>query len=234
MSNPQTIYICGDSFSSVDSDYGNNWPEMLADKLPQIQVVNLSMPSASNYLIYLQVKHALNNNCDYLIYNATGSTRQEFVLKVNNTKIDSIDRYHNVSHSDIDKELLCTSWVNPFDPRVHKNIFKSEYIDEIKKFCMQYIDMPSTIEKNYIFIQQTLSMIASNRNIKAWAWSRGGFEHKKFNPIREWEFESYISHESNINLWDYYDPDVRRPYYHITNKELLQTVCDQYLDMLQI
>ena len=94
--------------------------------------------------------------------------------------------------------------------------------------------MPSTIEKNYIFIQQTLSMIASNKNLKAWAWSQGGFEHEKFNPVREWEFESYISHEANINLWDYYDPAVRRPYYHITNKELLQTVCDQYLDMLQI
>ena len=207
---------------------------MLADKLPQIQVVNLSIPGASNYLIYLQVKHALNSKCDYLIYNATGSTRQEFVLKPNSTNTDSIDRYHNVSHSDIDKELLCASWVNPWDPKEHKNIFKSECVGEIQKFFMKYVDMPSTIEKNYIFIQQTLSMIASDKNIKSWAWSRGGFEHKKFKPIRDWNFETYIERESNINLWDYYDATIRRPYYHITNKVILQSQCDRYLDMLQL
>jgi len=76
----KTLYICGDSFCSSDPEYGKNWSDLIAERCLNLEVVNLSSPGASNYLIYLQVKQALEKNCDYLIYHATSSIRQEFLI----------------------------------------------------------------------------------------------------------------------------------------------------------
>ena len=111
--NLKTLYICGDSFSSHDPDYPGAWPELLQSRLPNIKIVNLSSPAASNYLIYLQVKHALAANCDYLIYNATSSIRQEFVLNKNLDIKDSLSRYWNLSAPTVNNPMICVSWINP-------------------------------------------------------------------------------------------------------------------------
>ena len=230
----KTLYICGDSFCADDLEYGDNWHNLLVKQVANIDVVNLSIPGASNYLIYLQVKQALENDCDYLIYNATGSTRQEFTLCSTGMPPDNIDRYYNVLTPTKDKELLCLSWIQPFELENHSSIPVSFDTDEIKRFFMKYIDMSSVIEKNYIFIQQTLFMISSSKNILNWAWSQGGFEHKKFKSVRDWNFSEYRKNECSINLWDYYDSKVRRPHYHITDKQILQDTCNQYIKMLQL
>jgi len=77
-------------------------------------------------------------------------------------------------------------------------------------------------------------MIDSAKNVKGWAWSQGGFEHKNFKPAQDWNFSKYKEKENCINLWDYYDSSIARPYYHITDKKILQSVCDQYLNMLNL
>ena len=71
-------------------------------------------------------------------------------------------------------------------------------------------------------------------NPDAWAWSRGGFEHAKFLDSQDWDFSSYQAQECAINLWDHYDNNVIRPFYHVTDTETHKKVCNLYLDMLKL
>jgi len=205
---------------------------MLQDKCPQIKVINLASPGASNYLIALQVEYALSNCCDYLIYNATSSVRQELLLNNDNETQDSIIRYWNVCDPDPSKSLVCTTWTNL--RRDTQETFKEHQYKEIENFFVKYIDLPSTIKKNYIFICHTLQQISKNKNLKNWAWSRGGFEHHSFKDSSIWDFSEWESKMCDTNLWDHYDNKSNRPFYHVTDVSIRKAVCDSYINMLQL
>ena len=228
----KTLYICGDSFCSSDQDYGDNWSDMLAKDHPELNVINLSTFGASNYLVYLQVKHALDQNCDYLIYHATSSVRQEFVITRDNTTFDKFDRYWNQNTQDPSKTMASLSWLDP--RKGASNFYSNKKIDAINNFFKEFIDFNVLVEKNYIFIQYTLQLISKNKNLKNWVWSRGGFEHNSFGSINEWDFDFYADHHCKVNLWDHYDPALalKRPYYHITDKRLLEEVSELYYNLL--
>lgn len=228
----KTLYICGDSFCSSDPEYGDNWVDLLTLSHPNINIINLSSVGASNYLIYLQVKHALSHNCDYLIYNATSSVRQEFSLGRDTTmQSDNIYRYWNAALPDNSKSMICSSW-STVDKHT-ANILTIKKIKIIQEFFKEMIDLPNLIEKNYIFILFTLQLLDSATNL-TWAWSQGGFEHKSFTPTVSWDFSKYTTHECSINLWDDYDPALLRPYYHITDTKLIKSVYTQYAKMLNL
>ena len=223
-----TLYICGDSFCTVDPEYGPCWVDLLIEKLPNIKVVNLAIPGASNYLIQLQVKQALEEKCDYLIYHATSSIRQEFSISDGAHQRDSIDRYWSPTDRD-HKSVMCNSWLSP-----NRYYQYDSNENTIRDFFLKHIDFVSLIEKNYIFINYTLDKISNSNFIKNWIWSPGGFEHPKFNDTLSWNFDNYKHYQSSFNLWDEYDRNLTRPYYHVTNKIIHQKVCDSYLKMLQL
>jgi hypothetical protein len=228
----KTLYICGDSFCSSDPKYGDNWVDLLTLSYPNINIINLSSVGASNYLIYLQVKHALAHNCDYLIYNATSSVRQEFSLNSDTLiQSDNVSRYWNAALPSNDKSMICASWNTV--AKNTANILTIKKINIIQEFFKEAVDLPNLIEKNYIFILFTLQLLDSTPNL-TWAWSQGGFEHKSFNPTVTWDFSKYILHECPINLWDEYDNTLIRPYYHITDTNLIENVYIQYAKMLNL
>jgi len=227
------LYICGDSFCSRDSEYGKNWPELLLDKCTNIDVINLSTPGASNYLIYLQVKEAIKQQANYIICNFTSSFRNEFSIDTLYPKYDSLDRYWNILEANKPASTVCCSWISPWEFKKNNiDIFSQDDVMQIIDFFKKRIDIPSLIEKNYIFINYTLQLLKLT-NI-SFAWSQGGFEHKKFDNSVEWDFASYKDKECNINLWDYGNSQVTRPYYHVTNKQILQDVCNEYTNMLNL
>lgn len=228
----KTLYICGDSFCSSDPDYGDNWVDLLEKSQPNLNVTNLSRFGASNYLVYLQVKQAIENNCDYLIYFATSSIRQEFVINRDNANRDHINRYWDQTNPDKNKSMASVSWLNP-----HKNasdFYSAKKISTIDSFFKEFIDLSVLVEKNYIFIDYTLQLIANTMREKTWAWSIGGFEHTSFDTPNQWDFSKYANNHCPINLWDNFDRNLKRPYYHITDKKLLQKVCNQYINMLEL
>lgn len=222
------IYICGDSFSVPDPNAGLMWVDMIKSKLP---VVNLAVPGASNYLIYLQVKHAIENGAEHIIYQATSSIRQEFAFAEDSKIKDSYCRYHNPVVSSNEYSMICGSWHNV--GQHHSKVLSKEDNDNIANFSVRFFDIANAIEKNYIYILHTLNLI-SKANLKSWAWSRGGFEHKNFKDSTVWNFSHYDQHEVDVNLWDYYDNSVAQPVFHITNQGVHQTVCNQYIKMLQL
>jgi len=224
-----TLYICGDSFCSTDHEYGQSWVDHLIKQLPHISVVNLASPGASNYQIYLQVRHALEQNCQYLIYHATSSIRHEFCLNTQSVDRDSADRYWNRSMPEQKKPMVCTSWLTPENSLV----LSTEQAQQIKTFYMSFIDLPAEIEKNYLFILSTLQLIQQS-NVLNWIWSRGGFEHTKFTNNQSWNFDAYLANECKHNLWDHYDSTQLRPFYHVTDIGIITKVCNDYIKMLQL
>jgi hypothetical protein len=223
------LFICGDSFCSTDPDYSGSWVEYLQTLCPDTDIVNLSSPGASNYLIHLQVKHAVENDCDYLIYHATSSVRFEFSINHTEVEKENLYRYWNRSHNEADKSMICTSWLTP----ENSEFFDRKQSQQIKDFFTTFIDFSSQIYKNYLYIKSTLQLIETKK-ITNWVWSQGGFEHDSFNPVMEWDFSDYRDKESIYNLWDYYDPQKLRPYYHVEDPELIKNICTYYKNRLQL
>jgi hypothetical protein len=233
----KTLYICGDSFCASDADYGESWTDLLIKRLPHIQVIRLASIAASNYLIALQVKEALAAGCNYLIYNATSSTRYEYSLRHDGAVVDSISRYWHVDDQ-VDKSVASHSWHSATNGTQDLLIKKDGLI---KDFFEQCVDFPSMIMKNYMLIDYTLKCIAEKMPETNWAWSRGGFEHPrfsqsahpKFNPYSShWDFSRYQANHCAINLWDDFDQLRRRPYFHVTGDEVKEKTCDHYIRML--
>lgn len=226
-----TVYICSDSFGCFAQGSDKSWSNLFQDKCFAKNVVNLSRPGASNYLIYLQVKEALSNNCEHVIYQATSSIRNEFSISRSNHTIDYLERYYNsLEKVKKTKTMLCGSWINLLNG--HEDILSKKNYNFIKEFYTQYVDLPNLIEKNYIYIKYTLDLL-SNAKLKSWAWNRGGFDHTSFQHNKTWDFSSFEKQEANINLWDYHNGS-SEPIYHVTDMEVNQNVCDQYLQMLKL
>lgn len=224
----KTLYVCGDSFCSLDPDYPGGWVVELQKRHPSLEITSLASPGASNFLIYLQVKQALAVQCDYLIYHATSSVRHEFVANPSANKNPGHENFWNRSYPDQPKHLLCTSWLTP----EHSLFLDDEQAKSIRNFYKKYIDPDTEIEKNYLFIRSTLDLIASS-SVKNWIWSRGGFEHKNFISSKPWQFD-HTAYETTLNLWDYYDRSLTRPFYHISDMSIINTACELYSNMLQL
>lgn len=223
------LYICGDSFCTEDPEYGDSWVTILGQNNPGLQIINLASCGASNYLIYLQVKQALQDNCNYLIYNATSSIRQEFSVDVDNCISDDAKRYYNTNNPH-NTSMICGSWLGI--DRHYKKIITSDQAKEIYSFYEKYVDLPNLIEKNFIFIVYTLELLAKSQ--VQWAWSQGGFEHKNFSSVEYPEFDQYRSKECSVNLWNHYIQDQLRPWYHVTDIQVHQNVCKSYEEILNL
>ena len=225
------LYICGDSFGTSDPDYGMSWSDTFTKMHPELDIINLCVSGASNYHIYLQVKHAIDNKCDFLVYLATSSIRCEFMISsdLNASGHDSIDRYWNIQQPD-NKNIISTSWVRP-----QEKVYNNNQRNDILNFFGQYVDFVSVIEKNYIFMDYTLMLIKKSLPTDSWAWTRGGFEHSTWGDNnRQWDFSNFLDKEITTNLWDYYQPEIIRPYYHVTDEQVIKKVCNQVTNLLHL
>lgn len=239
MNDTPNLYVCGDSFCYSDPDHSPSWVELLTGKIPQCNVINLSSPGASNYLISLQVQYALKHSCDYLIYQATSSTRTEFSLHHELDQIDNINRYW-APYDQNNKSVVSNSW-HSATRGTDKLLQPKDTL--IKKYFSDCVDFPSMIMKNYIYIDYTLRLIKDSLPKHKWAWSRGGFEHTRFNTSthfkfskssNHWDFSKYEYNQCPINLWDEFDPALLRPYHHIVDLNLKHKTSDWYIEFLKL
>jgi hypothetical protein len=76
-----------------------------------------------------------------------------------------------------------------------------------------------------------------------WGWSRGGFEHARFASSTHakfnqssvhWDFSQYQNNHCIINLWDDFDEKLRRPYFHVSKKNIQKQACDAYVSLLNL
>ena len=130
------IYICGDSFCTSDPDHGTSWVDKFTECLSEHRIVNLAVPGASNYHIYLQVKEALSKNCDYLVYHATSSIRYEFKIAVSIVDADHALRYNLLNN--INPTMVCGSWY--YLAKHHNQFISADQQNTISKFFELYCE----------------------------------------------------------------------------------------------
>ena len=192
------IYICGDSFSTPDSEFADGWMTQLANRLP---VVNLSAVSASNLLISMQVDQAIESSPEYIILQCTSSTRSEI-------------RRNGV--------LIPFSWLNA--TRVTTD-FTDAQLTIIQQYFTEFFDLDIAIYSNQCIIENTLHRL--QKSGIPFCFDQGGFEHPSMGSVCKY-FTEYNQYRSDINLWDYTVSRTYRPYYHITDPAVHEKVSDYY------
>lgn len=214
------IYICGDSFSVSDAEYGKCWVDLLAEKL---QLTNLSAVAASNLQISIQVDYAIKQGASFIIYQATSCVRNDVMF--NNTSADHLfDRYTNIVKNDKTKSLV--SYSAATIENAAKTLSASQ-LDVLKRYYVEFFDIELAVFQNQMIIEGTLSKLEASGI--PFLFSQGGFEHGSFEKIQPAYFDKYRKYFSKINLWDFVVPPLQlRPYYHITDKEIHKKVADYY------
>lgn len=163
------LYSCGCSFtygsgpsdSSVMLGQVKNYSDYLSDLL-DLQVTNLSFPGCSNYGIAVQIRHAIEQNPDFIIFNTTTSMRYEFVKlgkEVSGTPtIDDLSSINNINsnifcgHYSIIETML----------KHNKNILRSKWnwarytpqqYQEIYDFLTKYTSLNVKIDQDTLMIK---------------------------------------------------------------------------------
>jgi hypothetical protein len=215
----KTVYICGDSFSTPDPEYGLCWVDMLQHNLLGLaKVVNYSSVAASNLLISVQVDTAINHAADFVIVQGTACTRGE--VAVDNTQLDLITRFDT-------HELVSYSIYRPY--RSHLTPAQQQLV---KQYHEQFFDLSLSIYKDRCIIENTLQKLVDTNTL--FLFDQGGFEHASFgNTTGQEYFKKYKDYCSDINLWDYGNTVDERPYYHIADVRVHRMVSAYYTEQIK-
>jgi hypothetical protein len=116
------IYVCGDSFSSVDSNWSKfHWSERLQKLLPEYNVVNLSYAGATNLSIAAQVEKALKDQqLKFVVLNASDIYRIDVPNNSRKTKSDSIvvSKNEKFNYNDFKKVV----------EKIYTEIYKNSFV----------------------------------------------------------------------------------------------------------
>ena len=198
------IYICGDSFCVPDPAYGPCWVDLLSQ---QRLVTNLAQVSATNLLISQQVDQAIAEKADFVIVQGTTCTRSE-------TAINDI--------------LVPWSWLSASSETTP---FDTNQLRILKEYYVEFFNLDLAIYQNQCIIANTLQKLHDS-GIE-FLFDQGGFEHKKFGATSSEYFTKFNQYRSAINLWDYCDTMNYRPYYHIKDPAVHETVARYYIESTQ-
>lgn len=197
------IYICSDSFGVSDPEYGRCWTDILAERF---QTVNLSQIAATNLLIAQQVDRALDAQAKFIIVQCTSVTRGEKRWKDGWAPFS----YHTASEI-----------TTPFDPR---------QLRILKDYFVEFFDLDLAVYQNKITIEHTLQKILESDT--PFLFDQGGFEHPGYGNSGAIYFEKFKQYRSRVNLWDHAQNRQYRPYFHITDLAVHQSVADYYSEAI--
>lgn len=178
---------------------------MWADYLQQIYpVCNLSRVCASNLMISQQVDQAIEHNATFVILLCTASTRSQTRL---NQEIVPYS-IHSLDHT------------TPFD---------QDQLAILKSYTAEFFDLELAIYENKCIIESMLSRLLDSGI--PFKWDQGGFEHPGYGGVKKY-FQKFDEYRSAINLWDYAEQRLYRPYYHISDAKIHQWVADYYCEQI--
>jgi hypothetical protein len=216
----KTIYVCGDSFSATDPEYGPSWTEMIKSLFKgQARVVNLSIVAASNLLVSIQAGAAVSNDADFILVNCTAVTRSELAREpvvLSDSLMDRFDR----------KELISFSILRPY--RSH---LTESQCSLIKQYHTEFFDLPLAIYKDSCIIANMLYTL--EKSGIPFLFDQGGFEHASFGASKDRYFADYDHRRSAICLWDHATTAAERPYYHITDASVHRAIAEYYYEQIR-
>lgn len=220
------VYVCGDSFGSIDPEYGtHSWTEVLASRLTdRAQLVNLSKVCASNLQIALQVDRALEQQASFIVYLATTSTRYNVEIRSKQHHNKLLDRFVDIVTLDNSKDLTSYS-SRSLDSTTQ---FDSRQLELLRKYHNEFSNLELDVYQNELIIHATLSKLVESQC--PFLFDQGGFEHSSFGSMKQNYFKNYQQYKSTINIWDYVigQKISHRPYYHIQDPATHQLIADYY------
>lgn len=224
----KTVYICGDSFGCRDPKYpGLSWHEKLELKLTNVaKVVNLSLVCASNLVIGLQARRAINKHADFIICLGTSSLREEAAVGINATTSELLDRFIDITDPTTgNKDLISYTFLNIDTPYMapHNRLVTDYYTSLVSLDIMAY--------KNSCIIENTLQHLVDSGI--PFLFDQGGFEHPSYSDIQPTPyFQKYQQYISKINLWDHVPIRTKRPYFHLVDDQLTTDIADYYYNCI--
>jgi hypothetical protein len=210
------IYICGDSFACGDAESSvQPWPDLLQEYLgPDFLIKNLSIVCASNFLIRLQIDHAIENQADFIMMFCTSSTRAQGKLKGEGHG-DMLDRFYRIgSNGNEQRDLACYSFFSMDETCV----FDQHQIESIQSYHKNVYDLGLAIKENQYMIESSLYRLRASGI--PFIWDQGGFENPNFGgPIAQDYFRDFSQWRSEKNIWNISGrTKSHRPYFHIVDQ----------------
>jgi hypothetical protein len=218
------ILICGDSFGTTDSDFpGLHFSEKIADLVPDVDIINMSMPGASNSLIELQLNQIiLQYNLSGVIVLFTEPTRTEFAVDHSEfwkqRTQDEIPSDWKLIHYNNRKQFL----PSPMCATAHSwsNIPKSDGIFALNKTyhdMIRYSNMDLVLIKNYFTMISVLTKIKSYGipfcfDIGGMGNQKNNHNHSVYRALVDNilpknnlpnDLHRFMQYKTNINLWEY-------------------------------
>lgn len=213
------IVVCGDSFNVDDVDHPNiHWTAKLND----YDLVNLSIPGASNLAIRLQIDKAISFHPDFIIVSFTSCMRTivKYSEKIHSTLLDRI--YYPNGQKGFDLISF------PYAGADQYNVLDSRQLDILHNYLAEFVDLDLLRAENYYIIKDGLETL-SQSEIK-FTFSLGGFDHKSFtNDINRFNFNKFDQFQCPINLWDYCNRKKQlRPWFHVKDHTIHDNLLEYY------
>lgn len=246
------ICVCGDSFSSLDSEYkGMHWSELLP-----FNVVNLANSGVSNMQIALQVQQSIKKKSDYVIVNFTDPLRFDIrsqCRKRLSEKVASSGQCRPIIELEAIKPLfgsILDNFTEHFGNGMSSTFLtvplemlddKTAYVgnahlddvdrQELIKHYVAYDHVLLRVIQNYFTIVAALSMLELS-GIR-YSFNLGLFESEvkllELTKLPEIDFSLFAHNMNDIHLpsFDYVKPPLR-PLFHIHNKDDHIKIAAQY------
>lgn len=225
------VVVCGDSFNCDDTLYpGIHWTQQLTHLNPSIKITNLSVCGASNFLIHLQIDHAIKANPDFIIVHFTTSLRTHIKYKSNKSLNDLWQRFYKLNSPNTTDTDLISFPYSGID--IFTELNKSQQ-NLLKTYLLDFVDLDIARLENYYIINNGLNCLLDSE-IK-FMFSTGGFDHKAFLKSEEvpYQFPKFANFEVPVNLWDQWNASREiRPYFHILDKAVHYNLAKYYLEKL--
>lgn len=157
-------YGSGPSDTSFALGQVKNYTDYLSE-MAKCDMQNLAFPGCSNYGIAVQVRHAIEQNPDFIIFNTTTSMRYEFV-KLGKTVSDPprLEDFSNLNN--VDSNILVAHYTllegmlnghdqgyDIFDGRWNWAKFTPEQFRECYDFVTKYIDINVRIDQDRLMVK---------------------------------------------------------------------------------
>lgn len=166
----------------------------------QLNTVNLSRVCASNLLIAQQVDQAIDAAADFIIVLCTASTRSQ--TRLGNTVVPY--------------SLLSLDETTPFNQR---------QLQILRDHTLEFFDLTLSVYENQLIIEAMLTRLQDSKI--PFVFDQGGFEHASYGGHQQY-FTKFNQYRSSINLWDYAEKRSYRPYHHIDNPAVHETIANYY------
>jgi hypothetical protein len=226
----KTVVICGDSFNCDDSDYpGVHWSQKIKNLLPDVKLINLSIPGASNLLIRIQIDRAIALAPYAIIVHFTSSFRATIKYREKQRHNNIIDRFHPITSNNNSTDLVSMPYriLDLLDIGLSDNQKKI-----LKEYFTNFIDLDLARLESYYLITNAIDAVMQN-NIN-FRFSLGGFDHKSFEPEKLFDFSKYKKYETPINLWDYHTEKRKlRPWFHIEDEKIQSELAEYYTCLIK-